>query len=140
MTVVSVRARPCEGDTLTRHDVLLCFLFPSTPLPLFFSPRCEVKEAGPKETPFPVILKNDKEKGTHVRIILTYTSSYSSTGYMMPPSKGHLRFFRTCSLIHLTQTPTHSHNSLARPTPPLRCILFLVSAHTLHHICSSPSL
>ena len=114
------------------------FLFPSPPL--FFSPRCEVKEAGPKENPFPVILKNDKEKGTHVRIILTYGSSYSSTGYMMPPSKGHLRFFRTRSLIHLTQTPTHSHNSLARPTPPLRCILFLVSAHTLHHLCSSLSL
>ena len=37
VTVVSVRARPCEGDTLTRHDVLLCFLFPCTPLSPFSS-------------------------------------------------------------------------------------------------------
>ena len=37
VTVVSVRARLCEGDTLTRHDVLLCFLFPSTPLSPFSS-------------------------------------------------------------------------------------------------------
>ena len=37
VTVVSVRARLCEGDTLTRHDVLLCFLFSSFPLPPFSS-------------------------------------------------------------------------------------------------------
>ena len=59
-----------EGGILTRHDVLLRFRLSA--FPLFFSPRCEVKEAGPIEPPFPVILRNDKEKGTHVRIILTY--------------------------------------------------------------------